>query len=62
MYLVNVIGKENSEGFFCHARLTGLHQLVTFSELSNDVDTTGTGSVRVLASKVSISYGYPAFF
>jgi hypothetical protein len=37
-------------------------QLVTFGELSNDVDTTGTGSVRVVASRVAISYGCPVSF
>jgi hypothetical protein len=34
---------------FFHAWLTHMHQLVTFSELSNYVDTTGTGSMRVVA-------------
>jgi hypothetical protein len=59
--LVYVIGKENSESFF-HAWLTRMCQLVTFGELSNDVDTTGTGSMRVVASRVAISYGCPASF
>jgi hypothetical protein len=39
-----------------------MRQLVIFDELSNDVDTTGTGSMHVLASRVAISYGYPASF
>jgi hypothetical protein len=47
---------------FFHARLTHMRQLVTFGELSNDVDTTGTGSIRVVASRVAITYGYPASF
>jgi hypothetical protein len=47
---------------FFHARLTRMRQLVTFGELSNDVDTTGTGSVRVVASRVAVSYGCPASF
>jgi hypothetical protein len=37
-----------------HAWLTRMHQLVTFGKLSNDVDNTGTGSMRVVASKVAI--------
>jgi hypothetical protein len=32
-------------------------QLVTVGELSNDVDTTGTGSMRVVASRVAIWLG-----
>jgi hypothetical protein len=39
-----------------------MRQLVTFGELSNDVDTTGTGSMRVVASRVAICYGCPASF
>jgi hypothetical protein len=39
-----------------------MRQLVTFSELSNDVDKTGTGSMLFLASRVAISYGCPASF
>jgi hypothetical protein len=61
MYLVYVIGKENTESFF-HARLTHMRQLVTFGKLSNDVHTTGTGSVRVVASRVAVSYSCPASF
>jgi hypothetical protein len=45
-----------------HAQLTRMRQLVTFGKVSNDVDTTGTGSKRVVASKVAISYGRPASF
>jgi hypothetical protein len=45
-----------------HVQLTRMRQLVTFGELSNDVDTTGTGSVRVVASSVAISYGCPGSF
>jgi hypothetical protein len=33
-----------------------MHQLVTFGELSNDVDTTGTGSMCAVASRVAIAY------
>jgi hypothetical protein len=47
---------------FFHAWLMPMCQLVTFGELSNDVDTTGTGSVRVVASKVAISYGFHRHF
>jgi hypothetical protein len=32
---------------FFHAWLTCMHQLVTFGELSNYVNTTGTGSMHV---------------
>jgi hypothetical protein len=39
-----------------------MRQLVIFGELSNDVDTTGTGSIGVVASRVAISYGCPASF
>jgi hypothetical protein len=39
---------ERKLSFF--ARLTRLRQLVTFGELSNDFDTKGTSSVRVVAS------------
>jgi hypothetical protein len=39
-----------------------MHLLVTFGELSNDVNTTGTGSICVVGSRVAISYGCPASF
>jgi hypothetical protein len=42
--------------------LTRMRYLVTFSELSNDIDITGTGSMRAVASRVAISYGCPASF
>jgi hypothetical protein len=45
---------------FIHAWLTHMHQLVTFSQLSSDVDNRGTGSKHVVASIVAISYGSPA--
>jgi hypothetical protein len=48
--------------YFFHARLMCMHHLVTFGELSNDVDTTGTGSMHVVASRVAISYGSIASF
>jgi hypothetical protein len=51
-YPVYVIGKENIESFF-HARLTRMRQQVSFGELSNDVETTGTGSMHAVASKVA---------
>jgi hypothetical protein len=38
-----------------HAWFMHMRQLVTFGELSNDVDTTGTGSMRAVASRVAIS-------
>jgi hypothetical protein len=61
-YPVYVIGKENSQKFFFMPGLMRMRQLVIFSELSNNVDTTGTGSVRVVASTVAISFGCPASF
>jgi hypothetical protein len=39
-----------------------MHQLVTSGNLNNDVDTTGTGSMRVVANRVAISYISPASF
>jgi hypothetical protein len=48
--------------FFFHAWLMHVRQLVTFSSLSNDVDTTRTGSMHVVASRVAISYGCLASF
>jgi hypothetical protein len=59
--LVYVIIKENSQRFF-HAWLTQMRQLVAFEELSNDVDTTGTGSMCAVASRVAISYSCPVSF
>jgi hypothetical protein len=44
------MAKENSES------------ISTFGELSNDIDSTGTGSMRVVASRAAISYGCPASF
>jgi hypothetical protein len=55
IYPVYVIGKENFKFFFFHAWLTRMRQLVTFGELNNSVDTTGTGSLRVVASRVAVS-------
>jgi hypothetical protein len=60
-YPVYVIGKETLKVIF-HARLTRMRQLVTFGELSNDVNTTGTGSVHVVASRVAICYSCPVSF
>jgi hypothetical protein len=40
---------------FFRVLLTLVRQLVTFGELSNDVDTTETGSMCVVASRVAIS-------
>jgi hypothetical protein len=62
MYPVYVVGKEYSESFFFHSRLKHIRQVVTFGELSNDVCTTGTGSMCVVASRIAISYGCPASF
>jgi hypothetical protein len=45
---------------FFHPRLNHMHQLVTFGELSNDVNTTGTGSMYVVVSRVAFFYGFPA--
>jgi hypothetical protein len=47
---------------FSHAWFTHMCQLVTFGELSNNVNTTGTGSMCVVASTVVISYGCPLSF
>jgi hypothetical protein len=52
----------SSERKTLKVRLMLMRQLVTFGELSNDVDTTGTGSMRVVARRVVISYGCPAEF
>jgi hypothetical protein len=60
-YPVYVIGKENSEIFFC-ALLIRMRQLVTFGELGNCADTTGTVSMRVTSSRVAISCGCLTFF
>jgi hypothetical protein len=60
-YPLYIIGKENSESFL-HALFKRMRQLVTLGELSSDVDTTGTGSMRVVVSRVAISYGCPASF
>jgi hypothetical protein len=38
------------KAFFFLAWLMSMRQLVTFGEFSNDVDTTGTSSMRVVAS------------
>jgi hypothetical protein len=40
---------------FLHARFMRMHQLVTSGEISNDVNTTGTGSMRVVASRAQIN-------
>jgi hypothetical protein len=40
-----------------HARLKRMRQLVNLGELNNDVDITGRGSMRVVTSRVAISYG-----
>jgi hypothetical protein len=47
---------------FCMPQLTRMCQLVTFGELINGVDTTGTGSMCVVASRVPIFYGCTASF
>jgi hypothetical protein len=60
-YLVYVSERKTLKVFFL-ARLTCMHQLVTFGELSNDVDTTGTGSMLVVAIRVAISYSCPVWF
>jgi hypothetical protein len=61
MYPIYVIGKEHCESFF-QVWLTHVRQLVTFGELSNDVDTIGTGSMRVVVSRVPITCGCPVSF
>jgi hypothetical protein len=42
--------------------ITRIFKLMTFGDLSNNVDSTGTGSMRVVASKVAITYGSPVSF
>jgi 5-keto 4-deoxyuronate isomerase len=43
---------------FFHAQLMLMCQLVVaFSELSNNVDTIGTGSMCVVDSRIAICYG-----
>jgi hypothetical protein len=39
-----------------------VRQLVAFSELSNDADTTGIGSINIVAGRVAFSYSCPASF
>jgi hypothetical protein len=41
---------------FFHAWLVRMQWLVTFGELSNDADTTGTGSMHVVAERTAIFY------
>jgi hypothetical protein len=48
--------------FFFYARPMRMRQLVTFRELGNNVDSTRTGSGRVVASGVEISHGCIASF
>jgi hypothetical protein len=65
LIVIHVSGLCHQKGklkVFFNARLTGIRQLVTLGELSNDFDTTGTGSMRAVASRVAISYGCPALF
>jgi hypothetical protein len=57
-----ILNVDLSSEFSLHAQLTRMHQLMTFGELSNDVDITGTGLMRVVASRVAVSYGCPASF
>jgi hypothetical protein len=40
---VRFMSPERTNLSFLHSRLTRMRQLVTFAELSNDVDTIGTG-------------------
>jgi hypothetical protein len=54
--------RKTLDSFFFHARLTRMRQLVPFGELSNNVDTTVTASMRVVTSRIAISYGCPASF
>jgi hypothetical protein len=39
-----------------------MSQLMTFGELIKNVNTTGIGSMRVVASRFATSYGCPASF
>jgi hypothetical protein len=47
---------------FFHARLMRIRKLVAFGEPSNYVNTTGTGLMCVVSSKVAVSYGCPSSF
>jgi hypothetical protein len=47
--------ERNTLKSFFHAWLMRMRQLVTFGELSNDVDATGTSSMSVVAGRVAIS-------
>jgi hypothetical protein len=62
MYLVYGIGKENSESSFPCLAYMHAPAVMTFGELSNDVDNAGTSSMCVVASRVAISYSCPASF
>jgi hypothetical protein len=44
------------------AWLTGMHQLVTFAELSKIVGTTGADTMCIAASRVTTTYSCPASF
>jgi hypothetical protein len=65
LIVVHVSGLFHRKGkvckFFFHAGLL-MRQLVTFGELSNDIDTKGTGSMRTVAGRVAIPYSCPASF
>jgi hypothetical protein len=45
-----------------YARFTRMRQLMTFGKLSKDINTTGTGSMRFVVSRVAISNGCPVSF
>jgi hypothetical protein len=60
--LIPFTSSQRSLGKFFHARLTHMLQLVTFGELNNNVDTTRTSSMRVVASRLAIPCGCPASF
>jgi hypothetical protein len=47
---------------FSYSQLTCMHHVVSFGELSNNANTTETGSMCVVARTVAISYDYPALF
>jgi hypothetical protein len=55
-------GKGKFLNFLFHSRLMRMRQPVTFGELSKNVDTTGIGSMRVVASKIAFIYGCPVSF
>jgi hypothetical protein len=62
IYVSSLCHRKGKLWKFFHAQLTRMHQLVTFGKLSNNVNTTGTGSMHVVASRVAIPTGVQCRF